>query len=517
MAQALESQIDAVTVYPRGADVTRVARVSLAPGANLVMLEGFPANIDLARVRAAAGDERVEVRSIALDVREQQEAFDPEVQRLEAAIIEVKDAIEATADEVSSAELQLKFLEGLSQEFALRERTEAAAGQADIASWQQALDSIGSGASAAMEKIRGARKAQRDLEMELSKLERELENQQERSAASAALRLSLVSEDSLEAGLSITYFQRQARWRSSYAAYLDTESSELRLVHEAQVRQTTGENWGSVELTLSTGNPGGAMQAPDQDSRFLDLFDPEARMQERQQAGAYALSAMSTRMEEDGLGAQVIAGRYAVRYQASERADIPNAADQTQTVPLTEYRRPVALVTRTTPRQDPRAYLTAAYTHESETALFGGPMRVFVDGAFTGLTELGELLPGAEAALPLGPDPQIKVRAIDQGGEKGREGFRGNRKTELTDYLFEIVNRASRATTVEVIDYYPVSRDEKIEVKIAQSATAPEEKDMDDRPGVIAWRKELAPGESWRITHQYEVSYPKDATLADPW
>jgi len=103
-AHALESRIDAVTVYPRGADVTRVARVSLASGVNVVMLEGLPGNIDLGRVSAVVEDERVEVRSIRLDVREQREAFDAEVRRLEDAIVQVKDAMEAIDDEVRSEE-----------------------------------------------------------------------------------------------------------------------------------------------------------------------------------------------------------------------------------------------------------------------------------------------------------------------------------------------------------------------------------------------------------------------------
>ncbi|MYL01271.1 MAG: DUF4140 domain-containing protein [Gammaproteobacteria bacterium] len=152
LAQALESRIDAVTVYPRGADVTRIARVSLTPGANSVLLEGFPGDIDLGRLTAVVENQKVEVRSIRMDVREQRDAYDAEVRRLQAAITEVKDAIQAIDDEIAIAEFQLKFLEGLVQDSASRERREAVSGQADVASWQQAMDSIGRGAGTAMEK-----------------------------------------------------------------------------------------------------------------------------------------------------------------------------------------------------------------------------------------------------------------------------------------------------------------------------------------------------------------------------
>lgn len=514
LAQALDSRIDAVTVYPRGADVTRVARVSLAPGGQVVTLDGFPGNIDLDRLTVSAGDGRVAVRSIRLDVREQRDAFDAEVTRLEAAIAEVRDAIQAIDDDIAAADLQLKFLEGLAQEYAGNQRSDAAAGQADIASWQQAMDSLGSGAGAAMEKKRNARKLRRKQEKELSVLERELENKLGRRAASTRLAVSLASQAELETNLRVTYFQRQARWGSSYAAYLDTDEARLQLTHEAQVSQATSENWQDVELTLSTGNPGGAMQAPDQDSRFLDLFDPRRPMRMAMEADE-GMFESARALEEVVVQARVAPGRYAALYVASERASVPNVADQSQSVPLAEYRSGVSLVSRTTPRQNAAAFLTARYTHDSETPLFSGPMRVFVDGAFVGQTQLPELLTGAEAVLPVGPDRQVEVIVTDQGGEKGSEGFLTTRNTRLTDYLFEIVNRHSRATKVEVLDYYPVPRDERIEVSVPGNATDPDVQNLENRPGVVTWRKELDPGERWRIAHQYEVSYPKDTVLAD--
>ena len=163
---------------------------------------------------------------------------------------------------------------------------------------------------------------------------------------------------------------------------------ELRLTHEAQVSQTTSEDWQDVELTLSTGNPGGAMQAPEQDSEFLDLRDPRSAESAAGSGREYEFRQSLALEEIVVMAASVRPNRYAVIYQASERADVANEADQEQTVPLTEYRFNVALVTRTTPRKNARAYLTARFTQDRETPLFSGPMRVVVDGAYAGLAEL---------------------------------------------------------------------------------------------------------------------------------
>ncbi len=512
-AHALESRIDSVTVYPDGANVTRVVQVSLAEGVNVVTLEGFPGDIELGGVTARAEDERVEVRFVRLDVREQRDAYDAEVRRLQAAKTEVEEAIAEIDDRIAAGEMQLEFLEALAQEYASKERSEAASGRADIASWRQAVDAIGSGAGAVMGEIRASRKLRREREKDLSVLQRELDSKRGRDADSASLKLSLVSQAALETSLRVSYFQWAAEWEPSYSAYLDSAASQLRLLHEAQVSQTTGEEWRDVQLTFSTSELDDSMQAPDQESRFLDLADPGAhkRVQMRQRESAFA--------SDSGIEEVVVTAAprsenpYSIVYRASDRTDVINSTDQAQAVPLGEYRLGVSLVTRVTPRQDARAYLTARFTHDGETPLFAGPMRVFVDGTFAGVSDLPDLLSQSEATLPMGPDRQLEVTVVDQGGEKGRAGLLNARNTQLTDFLFDIANRHAREIDLEVVDFYPVPRDERIEVSVPRSATAPDEQDLDDRPGVVVWRKALGPGERWRIVHQYEVNYPTGTVL----
>ena len=518
-AHALESRIDSVTVYPSGVEVTRVVPVSLAEGASVVTLEGLPGDIELDGVTAGAEDARVEVRFVQLDVQEQRDAYDTEVRRLEAAKTAVEDAIQEIDDRIAAAQLQLKFLEALAQEHASKERSEAASGRADVASWQQAVDAVGSGAGAVMGEMRASRQLKRERQKDLSVLQRELDSKRRQSADSASLRLSLVSETAIETTLRVSYWQWSAEWEPSYSAYLDSAASQLRLLHQAQVVQTTGEEWRDVQLRFSTFELDESIQAPDQETRFLDLEDPAVAYARRQAPLDPRLFEFGSEVADIQVRDEREAwNRYAVVFRASDRTDVINSTDQEQTVPLGAYRFGVSLVTRVTPRQDPRAFLTARVTNEGETPLFAGPMRVFVDGTFAGVAELPDLLPQSEAALPMGPDRQVEVTVVDQGGEKGRGGLLNARNTRLADFLFDFANRHAHPIDLEVIDFYPVPRDERIKVSIPRSATRADEQDLEDRPGVVVWRKALGPGERWRILHQYEVNYPTGTALVgDHW
>ncbi|MDE0244446.1 MAG: mucoidy inhibitor MuiA family protein [Gammaproteobacteria bacterium] len=515
--EAVDSSIDAVTVYPQGARVTRLARVRLAKGPNRVALTGLPGGISLQGVQVDSASADVEVRAVEMDLVRQRDAYNAEIGRLADEIAVTEHQISVIDDDIATAELQLEFLKGIARDSAGTERLKAAGGQADIGSWREALDMLGEGAAGARRRIREARIDRRQLEENLSVLERQLRDLRGRNPASARLSVLLHAAHALDTDIRVHYLQSDASWESGYSAYLDTRGNTLRLTHEARVRQGTEEEWRDVLLVLSTSNPSGRMKAPEQDSRFLDVYEPvpwadsEERMLSRTMALGPDLSATDSVARADARSGQ---NRHAVSYRPPERTSISNSADQAHTVPLAEYGHRAALVTRITPRQSAEAFLTARISNESDQPLVAGTMRVFIDGAYVGRSSFPELLPGSGTLLPMGPDRRIGVLTIDQGGEKGSHGILSSRTTELTDFLFEIVNRHATPTDIEVLDYYPVSRDERIEVNVPRGATSPDSTDLEERPGVIAWRRQLEPGERWRIVHRYEISYPGDTLLA---
>ena len=118
------------------------------------------------------------------------------------------------------------------------------------------------------------------------------------------------------------------------------------------------------------------------------------------------------------------------------------------------------------------------------------------------------ILPGEEATLPMGQDRRVQIVVSDQGGKGGNSGVISKQRSDVTDLIYEITNRRSAESTVEVKDAYPVSRDKAIKVQIDKKATEPDEKDFEDKAGVVVWRKVLQPSETWKINQAYKVSYP---------
>ena len=206
-------------------------------------------------------------------------------------------------------------------------------------------------------------------------------------------------------------------------------------------------------------------------------------------------------------------GNFAVNYAIPGRTSVLNDSDEAVTLDIAAFNFDTTLVTQVVPRSSTQAFLAARFTHDEPVPLYGSDMRVFVDGVFVGMSFMPTALPRAEVLLPMGQDRRVEVRSESQGGEGGSSGFIGRRRSEVTDFVFEITNRRNRPTYVEVLDRIPVARNRDIDIEVGDDATPPDETDLDDQPGLMRWQKTLAAGEAWRIRHQYTVSYPGDRVL----
>jgi len=514
----LASDIESVTVYPGGASVTRVAAVELSVGTNEIRLTGLVHDIDVNELQVMLSNGNVHMGQVRLAREQQRAAFNAEIEKLRVEIDVLAQRMKEFDDSSNAARLRLKFLEGLAEGYAKEAWNEATRGTANVSSWQAALDLLQSGADDANKLIRdnGVHKA--ELGKDLSVLNRHLAELRGGSLSTSAIELSLSASSATRTDIRLTYFQPSAGWAPRYEARLDSNSGSLQLSQQADVYQETDENWANVQMVLSTSAPSGELAAPELNSQFLDLAAPRPpeKLARTQQASApMAADMMLEQVVVTGNRPAVRAniGNFAVTYDIPGRVSVPNTADDAIVVDLVAQSFNTELLTQVVPRKADQAFLAARLLYDDARPLYSGQMAVYVDGVFAGNTAMPGAQPGETVVLPMGQDRRIDVKVENQGGQGGTSGVIGKRKTEATDYLFEISNRRDAPSYVEVSDLYPVSRNRDIEVEVPRSATPPDERDIEDKPGVVVWRKTLVPGETWRIRHQYTVSYPAKMVL----
>jgi uncharacterized protein (TIGR02231 family) len=499
------SKITSVTLYPGSATVERTARVT--PGMTRIEISGLPANFDpqTLRVDAAPGVQIGEVstqdiaRATTSDTREAQ---------LEEKIQALRDRQAALDGDIKSAGMVNEFLSRLGAPSAGGERP---APVPDAKSLAGVVDLIRRGSSDSLVRVQRAQVEKRELAKQIAALERDLSRL--RSGAKDT-RTVVVGVSAERAGTARIFYQvNGAGWRPSYRASLDSVASKIELLRQGIVQQTTGEDWSNVKLKLSTGQPRLSPQGPDPRPWLVSLFTPVARsISGMVAAEAPAALAMKREARADALAQTPIEVQttFATEFEVPGVVSLPSDGRKV-TVSLARLTLPAKLRLRVVPRLDPAAIVTAE-AKRPEGVWLPGEIQLRRDGASVGSTRWNPQT-SAELLLPFGCDDLVRVtfdRVKDRNGATGLIDRRNER--EVSDVL-TLTSFHKKPLELLVLESSPVSTSDRIDVR-ASFDPKPQVENWEERPGVLAWERTLAPQETLRIALNYAIAYPRDAAVA---
>ncbi|WP_426954963.1 mucoidy inhibitor MuiA family protein [Muricoccus radiodurans] len=543
----VEARPVAVIVYPDQAAVTRRGVVELPAGDRVLILRDVPAGILPDSVNARGqGAGAVAIGSVDLRPRvEGAPDAGPRGNDLRRRIRETEDAIAELDIRLAAFGAEQSFVERLAG--AAAEARPAPAGTAPAqrladnpGGWAEARTAVREGLAAAAEGARRIRLEKRPLEERLAALQAELRaatpappRPGQPVAQEIAVAVSAAAPTRFEIG--VTYQVRGAGWRLVYEARLDSGAGRLELRQEAAIRQSTGEDWAGVSLTLSTARPSAGVQPPALQPWRIALQSvapatPRGDAAYRGAAGmlpppAPAPSSAPITMappeqpatpppvEATRAGATIAAAGLSVQYVIPGTADL--RADGTERrVRIADHPVEVRLAGRTTPRLEPRSYLEARFNSPAREPLLPGPVALHLDGAFIGRADLALLRPGEPVTLPFGADDRVRV--VYEPQEQGRRetgGFlSGRRVVRSAEGLMTVTSQHTRPIEITVLDAAPVSGDSELVVAVTADPT-PTARDVEDRPGVTAWTATYAPGEARRIRFGWQATAPEGRVI----
>jgi len=261
------SSVDAVTVYPDGASVTRVIAVDLPAGDNTLVVHDFPLGLDVSSLRVEGGaDSQLTIG--AIDARSPRAALPADLPELDKRIEALMDERDNLQGAIDAANARRKFAERFAEASpaGIGDKGEAR----PIAEWREAFAAVSEEVASAGTAVRDAERRQRDLDREIARLE---SDRAIKPPSKLEVRLDLASATATTAKLRVTYAVRNARWAPLYDARLDTGARDrkpaLELVRRAEITQTTGEDWSNVALSVSTVRTARGGNAPELNSLLV--------------------------------------------------------------------------------------------------------------------------------------------------------------------------------------------------------------------------------------------------------
>lgn len=529
-------RISAVTVFPDRAEIFRDVDAKLLGGTNILQIRDLPANLLVESLRIA-GKADADIQIGALEARQviSEQEVQEEEKRLKDEIATLADRQRGLNDVIAAAKLQISFLTSLSTALPEVIKTELLQGQLDPARLQEILSLLGDGAGKAYERIQTSEIEKRALDDKITALNRLLSQIRTGRKASMTVEARIETAAAANADLVLSYQVPGATWRPVYELRLDSEQQSSQLVQMAEVRQRTGEDWSDVALTLSTARPSLNAQLPELETWFIDIVEPRplAKMKtESRSLESFATTAQApaepemaeelmmdggvageVSMKEAGLViAEVQSGEFAADYLIPGRIDL--RADQAaHKFAISQRSMETNVAVQVAPRLFPGAYLYGEVIYDGETPLLPGPVALFRDGAFVGRSQLDLLRPGEKTKLSFGQDNRVEVDYRLEEGERSEQGIINKDQRVERRYIAVITNHHMRDIEITLLDQMPVARDERIKVEAIKGTTAPSERDVRKRKGVLAWRNTYAPGEERTIRFGYSVTYPKDTLI----
>lgn len=527
----LASRIERVTVYPDGAVVTRTGKASLLAGASQVVLRGLPATIDPASIRiegqgsAAFAIGAVDVRVVPGEARPVVDAA------LEAKLKTLREEREGVADTISAATAKKAAIERFAQTGPDKLGNDGKA--MPVSDWTSAWDAIGSGLVKVNDELRLANTRQRDLDAEIAALERARPPAPRPGAPKRDVVIALDASGPATADLAISYRISGAGWQPAYEAKLVTGARpRIDLVRRAEVRQSTGEDWSDVALSVSTVRAARGTAAPELLPVQISFFDPELlqrELQQRQKALRERLETSARRAQSfsDGnaaplaaapapepVAAEIVtatleAGAFQASFAVPGKVTL-GADGSMKALTLSQRSVDPALLARTTPELDATAYLEAAFLNEEEAPLLPGMVALHRDGTFIGRGRIGLVATGDKVELGFGADDRIIVKRAPVKRRENEPGWLGQTKTDVREFRTLVRNLHPSPMKITVMDRLPYTENSAITVEQLPQTTPPTEKQVGDKRGVMSWTFEAAPNVEKEIRLAYRLKWPGD-------
>ena len=513
------SAVDAVTVYPDGASVTRAITADVGAGDNTLVIKDFPLTLDPSSLRVE-GEAGTKLTIGAIDTRPPRAAPPVNLPELDKRIEALKDERANLQGAISAATARRKFAERFAETSpaGIGEKGEAR----PIADWRAAFAAVAEEVATADTAIRDAERKQRDIDREIARLE---SDRAIKPPSRLEVRIDLASVAATRATLRVTYAVRAARWTPLYDARLDTGAKDrkpaLELVRRAEITQTTGEDWSNVALSVSTVRSARGSKAPELNSLVVQ-YPPVARpapasaaMDNTRQAlrsGAMSKSLDQPAEREKADEQQAVAevGGFQVVFKIPGRVSV-GASEGAKNLRVSTATIAPDLAVRSVPVIDPTAFLEASFTQNEEAPLLPGRIAIYRDGVFVGRGHMTAAGKDETVRLGFGADDKVK---IERSVVKRNEGSAGlivtTSKTDERAFKTVVRNGHDFPIRIAIEDQLPVSENEEIQVEMLPSTTPPTATNLRDRRGVLEWAFEAKPNEVRDIGFAWRVRWPKD-------
>jgi uncharacterized protein (TIGR02231 family) len=330
--------------------------------------------------------------------------------------------------------------------------------------------------------------------------------------------VSVQSKEGVNGDFTLSYVVGHAGWYPSYDLHVEDIDKPLVLNYKANVHQNTGEEWKDVRITFSNGNPDESGIAPVLDPLYVrnliiprykamrSLAEPQSQIEQsvtsediRNAPSEYLNSDRKTNINY----AAQTQNATAITFGLATPYTVINDG-QNRAVDMKQEEIPATFEYFCVPKREKKVFLIAHITNWLDYNLMDGEVNLYYEGTYTGKTAFNLSAVEDTLNLSLGHDKGITVNRI-QVKEFSKRQILSDKKSASTGYEITIRNNKKFAINLTVEDQIPVSTDKDISIENPSYDGG----DLDAATGKVTWKLTLDPAKEKKLNISYTVKYPK--------
>ena len=526
------AKISEVTVYSDRAEVVKHLEGNLEAGEHVLSFENLPrsANLSTVRVQGKGDFALIDIRAEAIQTTD---TADTRLKELE----DKKEELSKKLEELNTSDARINnrkaALEKILTRLTTTTATATAPAEMDTTKWSSYLQFHSEALEKCDKEIFANAQTTLGVQKEINRIDREIENMDVRRVKYrnvAKVKIDVKKSGPIQ--LDLSYIVTGPSWRPSYDVRANTVQGNLELTYNAEIRQSTGEDWKGVSLKLSTAQPGIGGREPHLSPWFINKQQPivafdsmapmsmaksSSRGRQDQMVNTYELreaAEANAPAEMSVAGAKVVTGATAETFVIDRKADVLSD-NKVAKVNITKQNFPTVYRYSSVPKLSPHVYLKAKAKNKSDFTLLPGQTSIFLDGAFVANASIDLVPAGQEFWTYLGVDPSVKVERKELGRREETSGIFG-KKTVRTVYdnVFKIKNSKSTAIELVVWDQIPISDHEDIKVILEEPKYEKDSENLKMSDGKsLEWRFNLKPDEKKDVPFRFAIERPEGTLI----
>lgn len=274
-SKEIQSRVASATVFSNRAMVVREGSVNLTTGQYELVMANLPAELLDESVRVSGkGTADVKILDVKVEKEFTTEIQEREIRRLEQKADSLRLEDQIAADNIAILESQKNFIESLKAEAASEINKTMISARPSVNEWQQMLTFLRRNLTDIYADIRQENLKRKKLENEINTIRRTIaQTRSQRSRDYKLIRTTVLVEQPGDLKLNSSYMVNNASWHPMYDFRVSPDTKHLQISYYGMVRQSTGEDWNDVKLTLSTARPMIGQSLPELAPLYLEIPD----------------------------------------------------------------------------------------------------------------------------------------------------------------------------------------------------------------------------------------------------